>query len=331
MTLQELSTTMPLLPRSRSTRKTAAPPTGYPRRERAYNQPSAIRATVNFITASLARCLIPFDHALFLDPSKCASAWIIDFGCTKHIVPSLSDLTTITDGNPPFSTISVANKERLPIRAICIVTIRLVTSTSNRVPVALLNVLVVPGIASRLFSCRWGFELDGIRTKLNSECCLLLPDGSHTPFNQQQVHYAVRPCSESAFIVGASDNDVHIAPALGFDSSMRSIKLSLPPCEFIPPSFELALLAADTPDASISADLWHARLGHFGIARIHRTLIDHRIDALKGFNAGTCTASLAVKRRKGHPSKPTNSIEFKYFGQRIDSDIAGSFPARGIM
>jgi hypothetical protein len=47
---------------------------------------------------------------------------------------------------------------------------------------------------------------------------------------------------------------------------------------------------------------------------------------LKGFDASSCTACLAVKRRKGHSSKLSNPIEFKYFGQRIDSDIAGPFP-----
>jgi hypothetical protein len=119
--------------------------------------------------------------------------------CTKHIVPSLSDLTTITDGDPPVSTTSVANKERLPIRAIGTVSIHLVTSTGKRVPVALSDVLIIPGIASHLFSCRWGYERDGIKTMLNSECCLLLPDGSRVPFTKHGIHYAVRPCLESAF------------------------------------------------------------------------------------------------------------------------------------
>eukprot|EP00962_Isochrysis_galbana_P060843 scaffold35793_cov124-Isochrysis_galbana.AAC.3 len=50
---------------------------------------------------------------------------------------------------------------------------------------------------------------------------------------------------------------------------------------------------------TISADLWHARLGHFGIARVHRTLADHKIDALKGFDSRNCAACLSVKRRKG--------------------------------
>jgi hypothetical protein len=112
-------------------------------------------------------------------------------------VPLLSDLTTITDRDPPFSTISVANKIRLLITAVASVTLKVTSSIGICVPMTLTNVLVVPGIASRLFSCRWGYERDGINTQLNFECCLFLPDGTRIPFTKHGLHYAVNPCGEA--------------------------------------------------------------------------------------------------------------------------------------
>jgi hypothetical protein len=69
-----------------------------------------------------------------------------------------------------------------------------------------------------------------------------------------------------------------------------------------------------------------ARLGHFGIARTHRTLLDQNVIMLEGFDASQCPACLSVKRRKGHPSKPPDPSQFSYFGQHIDSELAGPFP-----
>jgi len=49
-------------------------------------------------------------------------------------VPSISDLTVIKDRDPPFSTVSVANKERLPITAIGSVTLKVASTTGICVP-----------------------------------------------------------------------------------------------------------------------------------------------------------------------------------------------------
>jgi hypothetical protein len=100
--------------------------------------------------------ILLYDSALLMISTD-STAWIIDGGCTKHIVPSLSDLTTITNRDPLLSTISIANKERLPITAVGLVTLEVTASDGTCVPMTLTNVLVVPGIASRLYSCRWGF------------------------------------------------------------------------------------------------------------------------------------------------------------------------------
>eukprot|EP00962_Isochrysis_galbana_P002605 scaffold708_cov86-Isochrysis_galbana.AAC.4 len=127
------SPTVPPSPPSRSTRKFAAPPIGFLRRVRAYIQPP-VQRPISSRHSSLPAASSQLT-ALCSARSPPDPTWIIDGGCTKHVVPSLSDLTTITDGNQPFSTISVANKERLPIQVIVTVTICLVTSTGARMPV----------------------------------------------------------------------------------------------------------------------------------------------------------------------------------------------------
>ena len=44
------------------------------------------------------------------------------------------------------------------------------------------QVLVVPGLATTLYSCHSGFECDSIETHLNDQCALVLPSGSEVPF-----------------------------------------------------------------------------------------------------------------------------------------------------
>lgn len=233
------------------------------------------------------------DSALFCTNND--QIWIIDGGCTKHIVPSISDLTIRTKERLYSPTISVANKERLPIIAVGSVSLQVKTSSGIRF-MTLTHVLVVPGISSRLFSCRWGYEHDKIKTLLNSDCCLELFDGSRVPFVKHGLHYAIRQCRQYSPTCTKEQTALAV-----IDSSPLSTSTSL-------------------------ANLWHARLGHFGIARVHRTLTDNNIDILKNFDARTCMACLSVKRRKGHPSKPSNRTIFRHFGHRIDSDLAGPFP-----
>jgi hypothetical protein len=152
---------------------------------------------------------IPLYDSVLLMVATESTAWIIDGDCTKHIGPSLSELTTITDRDPQFSTVSVANKERLPITATGSVTFDVASSSSKCVPMTLTNVLVVPGIASRLFSCRWGFERDGIKTQLNSECCLVLPNSTRIPFTKHGPHYAVHPCGDA--YIASTDDELNTA------------------------------------------------------------------------------------------------------------------------
>ena len=53
------------------------------------------------------------------------------------------------------------------------------------------NVYIIPGIASRLFLCRWGFDRDNIGTSLDADLCLTLPTGEVIPFVERGIHYAI--------------------------------------------------------------------------------------------------------------------------------------------
>ena len=113
--------------------------------------------------------------------------WVINSGCTKHIVPSIDELDEITDANSN-TTMRVANGENMQVQAIGMVTVQVSahrTAIVNGVrrtikvhmPLKLTNVYVVDGITVRLFSCRWGYKRDGISTQLDPQLCTKLPTG----------------------------------------------------------------------------------------------------------------------------------------------------------
>jgi hypothetical protein len=189
----------------------------------------------------------------------------------------------VTDRDPAFMTVSMANDERVPVIAIGSVTLPVTIAAGICTSIALSNVFVVPGIVSRLFSSRWGYEHDGIETLLNSDSCLSLPDGTRVPFLKHGIHYAIEPCVEAAFFANAhAPGSVYVAPPPGFDAAITRTVPSIP-CDT---DTALAATAGVTP---ASADLWHARFGHFGVARVHRTLSESKIDAHRGFDTSSCT------------------------------------------
>jgi len=100
----------------------------------------------------------------------------------------------VTERNPAFRTVTVANNVRIPVAAIGSITLQVTTSTGKCRPIVLSNVLVVPGLKVRLFSCRWGYEHDGIETLLNAERCLKLADGTLIPFLKHGNNYAINTC-----------------------------------------------------------------------------------------------------------------------------------------
>jgi hypothetical protein len=56
----------------------------------------------------------------------------------------------------------------------------------------LTKVWAVPGLAASLFSCRWAYEHDGIRTMINDQKFLVLPNGDDVPFPEYGPHYAFK-------------------------------------------------------------------------------------------------------------------------------------------
>ena len=66
----------------------------------------------------------------------------------------------------------------------------------------LTNMLIVPGMPCRLFSSRWGFERDNIRTYLNDDRYLALPSGSCVPFKDTPKHYVVAAADDNALATG---------------------------------------------------------------------------------------------------------------------------------
>jgi len=120
-------------------------------------------------------------------------------------------LDTVTSYNPGLN-VRVANHQLVTVVATGTVTVfvigRRVTITAGvrrvskvRVPMSLSNIYVVPQIAARLFSCRWGFDRDNIGTKLDADLCLTLPTGEIVPFIERGMHYAINVLPDA----GAAD------------------------------------------------------------------------------------------------------------------------------
>ena len=83
----------------------------------------------------------------------------------------------------------------------------------------LTNVLAVPGIKCRLFSCRWGFNVDGISTYLNASNYLQLPTGSRVPFSTMPgKHYIV---SGQEYANATDDDSALMHARFGHFSSTR--------------------------------------------------------------------------------------------------------------
>ena len=149
------------------------------------------------------------------DGNKSGRRVIVDGGCTKHIVASISMLTTITDSSPRAS-VRVANNELLPVIAVGTVIAYVYAVRTKmiggvrkqmkvRMPIKLTSVYVVPGMAASLFSCKHGFEFNQIGTELNDKLCLTLPTGERVPFIEQGNRYAVNFYEEEEQVLAVQD------------------------------------------------------------------------------------------------------------------------------
>ena len=155
---------------------------------------------------------------------------IVDCGASKHCVPSVDQLDEVIDRHPRHPGVTVGSGSRMPVTAvgnmkITVPTIRevhrkkKVTIQHGKETMKLTNVLAVAGMPCRLFSCKWGYEHDGISTHLNDSQHLRLPSGSIVPFKPKtERHYVV----EGALSVGSTDDDANLMHArLGHFSTSR--------------------------------------------------------------------------------------------------------------
>ena len=218
---------------------------------------------------------------------------IVDCGSTKHCVPDERSLWTIDDENPT-GTVRVGNGKTLKVTKVGKMRITVLAteplearSAKKRKPsvpkpttMILSNVLVVPEMPCRLFSCRWGYKHDGISTYLNDANYLRLPDGKQVQFKDTSKHYVI----------------------------------------------ETALATSDS--LKLDADLLHARLGHFSMDRINKTLATNKStghDRIE-HNREDCDACMKNANRKPRPRNKMDRTEYKYFGERVCSDSIGPFP-----
>ena len=132
------------------------------------------------------------------------TGWVVDCGATKHCVPLVHDLSRV-DNTQPNVWVRVANGTLIKATATGSACVP-VTSTTGPGTLHLSNVLVVPGLTQRLFSCKHGFERDGIRTHLNDELALALPNGRRVPLSIQHNQYMVGTALETASTIAAGTN-----------------------------------------------------------------------------------------------------------------------------
>ena len=243
--------------------------------------------------------LLPIDSALpawtdktinkMFDRNANNGDLVVDCGATKHCLPHEACLLRVTDRNPAHGGVRIGSGKLLPVSAIGEAAIPVATVTKvtrkgkSRIvrgveTLLLTNVLIVKGMPCQLFSSRWGFEHDGVRTYLNDDKYLRLPSGSRVEFKDTKKHY----------VVGRADE----------------------------------ALVASTDD--LDADLFHCQLAHANAARIalaaHRFKIPYNIAA---HDPSSCDACKLNKRKRNTPKATTISVEYKYFGQRVCSDISG--------
>jgi transposase InsO family protein len=237
--------------------------------------------------------LIAGGGSSLFDKRASAKDLIVDCGATKHCVPTVQELDTVTDSSP-ITTVRVGNNSHLSVTAIGTMSVKVktqwVTRRKNKTTIVagsetmrLSNVLVVPKMPCRLFSCRWGYDVDGIATYLNDSNCLQLPSGSRVPFKPSGKHYLIDT------VAAASE--------------------------------------ADGDDA----DLYHARLCHFSAARLneslrHRDGSGGKLHSRINHDPTTCEACMMNMRRKPVPKVSTVKKTYTHFGQRVSSDTCGPFP-----
>lgn len=230
--------------------------------------------------------------------------WVIDCGATKHCVPYTGDLSRVNCTRPNV-WVRVANGTLIKATAMGEASVP-VASTNGPRNLHLSNVLVVPGLSQRLFSCKHGFEKDGISTHLNNALVLALPSGERVPFSIQRNQYIVGMSQDpvSAALVASGDGpDAHrIHARLGHFSQTR-VRAA-------------ANRSIGWPGADLST-YQHDRLSCPDcLAYAPR----------KAFKRSATGKSVHAPGDRGIEQPITPADQKVRFGERVSSDLCGPFP-----
>lgn len=151
------------------------------------------------------------------------------------------------------------------------------------------NALYVPGLCATLLSTKAIFREQGIRTYLNDELRLVLPDARHVRIRETATNYSLRTCAcdDTAFAVSAEKPRGKQGERAG---------------------------GHDT-------DLIHARLAHFSIDRINMTVGHaHGLDTRFPASAKPCRSCQLAGATKPPTKRPTQRT-YDHYGECIASDL----------
>ena len=225
---------------------------------------------------------------------------LVDCGCTAHMVNDSAKLTRVTDENPA-RTVRVANgtvikaskvgEVDVPVKA----KLRFKSNKTRIIPMlmTLTGVLAVPGLTQDLYSCAWGYDVDGISTYLNADKKLVLPSGG-----------------EVAFDTG---------------TGRRYVLSSMKPRDIA------SAVSAHDGDSLQAGSQVHAMLGHFSADRIQMARaaskgldIPALADMKETHNCIGCALGGASAPHISHKSHAKN--QSGQFGDSVSADVCGPFP-----
>ena len=258
----------------------------------------------------------------------------IDSGADGHYSFTELDLKTI-DTMMPRIQVRVANGVFCPAAATGpseqVVNAKYRQSGLFRADVMRLSqVTVVPALCTRLFSPAMAFERDGISTFLNDARRLSLPGGTSVQFHEPDDVLVPRVRGSRKYFIrakslkgiggikwGASRQDPVVLGKRLYDAH-----------------------AASTDSAMNDDDIWHARLMHFGEARVQsargKAVGVHGVAGLESHKPSrSCNACAlgGMRRRPLHSHSKSTGVRTDagangctFFGERVSSDLSGPFP-----
>ena len=236
--------------------------------------------------------------------SEPAFRWIIDCGATRHCVPDRAALAAVTLEQPAVR-VRVADGTKHQVQCVGTVELSVYDASGAVVLLRLSDVLVVPGLDARLFSCGHGYYMDGISTYLNNKRSLRTRGGAIIPFERaghgrSLLNYSIAVVDQPQIVRACADEV-----------------------------------------AAVSSAVKHARLGHFSELRVKSARGRSTGLDLSGYahDRLACDACLRNASRKGYRpggggGVPSSKAEPKElgdprwvkFGECVDSDLCGPFP-----